>query len=44
MMDPLWFETYWNTFKYFLILIMYTNYMFVHLLDNKVFKSSDDVY
>ena len=43
-MDPLWSETCWsilNIFKYFIIiLIVSTNYIFVHLLDNKVFESS----
>ena len=30
-----------NIFKYFvIILVVSTNYMFVHLLDNKVFESS----
>jgi len=36
MMDPLWSETCWSTFKYFIILIIPTKYIFVHLLDNKV--------
>jgi len=40
-MDPLWSETYWSNFKYFkyfiIILIVSTNYIFVNLLDNKVF-------
>jgi len=39
-MDPLWSETWWSTFKYFIILIISTNYIFVHLLDNKVFNVS----
>ena len=34
-------ETCWSNFKYFvyfvIILIVSTNYIFVHLLDNKVF-------
>ena len=38
MMDPLWSETCWCTFKYFIISIISTNYIFVHLLDNKVFN------
>ena len=42
-MDPLWSETRWSNFKYFkyfiIILIVSTNYIFVHLLDNKVFNS-----
>jgi len=42
-MDPLWSKIYWNNFKYFkyfiIILILPTNYIFVHLLDNKVFLS-----
>ena len=37
-MDTLWFETCSSTFKYFIILIVSTNYIFVHLLDNKVFN------
>ena len=38
MMDPLWSETCWNNFKYFIIiLIVSTNCIFVHLLENKVF-------
>ena len=36
MMDPLSSETCWSTFKYFINLVMSTNYIFVHLLDNKV--------
>ena len=37
MMDPLRSETCWSNFKYFIIiLIVSTNYTFVHLLDNKV--------
>jgi len=37
-MDPLWSETCWDNFKYFIIiLIVSTNYIFVHLLDNKLF-------
>ena len=40
-MDPLWSETCWSNFKYFkyfiIIIIVSTNYIFVHLLDNKVF-------
>ena len=43
-MDPLRSETCWSNFKYFnyftIILIVSTNYVFVHLLDNKVFQSS----
>jgi len=27
MMDPLWSETYWSTFKYFIILIVSTYYI-----------------
>jgi len=38
MMDPLWSETCWSTFKYFIILIVSTNYMLVHQLDNTVFE------
>jgi len=38
-MDPLCSETCWNTFKYLIILIISTNYIFLHLLDNKVFNS-----
>jgi len=34
-MDPLWSETCWNTFKYFVILILYMCYLIVHMLDNK---------
>ena len=41
-MDPLWSETHWSTFKYFIILIISTNYIFVHLLDNKVFDCEWD--
>ena len=42
MIDPLWSETCWSNFKYFfkyfiIILIVSTNCIFVHLLDNKVF-------
>ena len=37
-MDPLWSETCWNTFKYFIILIVYIYYIFVHWLDNKLFN------
>jgi len=37
-MDPLWSETCWSTLKYFIISIISTNYIFVHLLDNKVFN------
>ena len=37
MMDPLWSETYWSTFKYFIILIVSTFYIIVHKLDNKIF-------
>ena len=38
-MDPLWSDTCWSNFKYFIIiLIVSTNYIFVHLLDNKVFS------
>ena len=37
-MDPLCPETCWSNFKYIIIiLIISTNYIFVHLLDNKVF-------
>ena len=39
MMDPLLSETCWSTFKYLVILIISTNYIFLHLLDNKVFNS-----
>ena len=35
MMDPLWSETCWSTFNYFITLIISMNYIFVHLLDNK---------
>ena len=38
-MDPLRSETCWSTFKYFIILIISTNYILVHLLDNEVFNS-----
>jgi len=38
MMDPLSSETCWGTFKYFIILIVSTNYIFVHLLDSRVFS------
>ena len=45
-MDPLWSETCWSNFKYFkyfiIILIVSTNYIFVHLLDNKVFYSNTE--
>ena len=37
-MDPLQSETGRSTFKYFIILTISTNYIFVHLLDNKVFN------
>jgi len=43
-------ETCWRTFKYFIILTMSTNYIFVHLLDSKVFvidarcKYADKLY
>jgi len=38
MMDALLSETCRSNFKYFIIiLIVSTNYIFVHLLDNKVF-------
>ena len=37
MMDPLLSETCWSTFRCFTILIISTNYIFVHLLDNEVF-------
>jgi len=37
-MDPPWSETCWSTFKYFIILIISKNYIFVHLLVNKVFN------
>jgi len=37
MMDPLWSETCWSTFKYFIILIVSTNYIIVYKLDNNVF-------
>jgi len=38
-MDLSWSETCWNNFKYFIIiLIASTNYIFVYLLDNKVFN------
>jgi len=36
-MDSLRSETCWSTFKYFIILIVSTNYIFVHKLYNKVF-------
>ena len=36
-----WSEICWNNFKYFIIiLIVSTNYIFVHLLDKEVFQSS----
>ena len=35
-MDPLWSETCRSTFKYFIILIVSTNYIFEHKLDNKI--------
>ena len=31
----LWSGTCWSTFKYFIIFLIYTNHIFVHLLDNK---------
>jgi len=34
MMDPLWSETCWSAFKYFIILIVSTIYVIVHKLDN----------
>ena len=34
----LWSETCCSTFKYFIILIISMNYIFVHLLGNKVFN------
>ena len=37
MMDPLWSETWWSTFKYFIILIVSTCYLIVHKLDNEIF-------
>ena len=38
MMDPLWSKICWSNFKYFIIiLIVSMNYIFVHLLANKVF-------
>ena len=41
MMDLLSSETCWSNFKYFIIiLIVSTSYIFVYLLDNKVFQSS----
>jgi len=40
MIDPLWSETCWSTFKYFIILILSTNYIFVQKLDNEVFIPS----
>jgi hypothetical protein len=43
-MDPLRSETCWSNFKYFkyfiIILIVSTNYIFVRMLDTKVFESS----
>ena len=36
-MDPLWSETCWSTFKYFIILIV-NILCIVHWLDNKVFN------
>ena len=36
-MDPLWSETCRSTFKYFIILIVSTNYIFVRKLDKNVF-------
>ena len=42
-MDPLWSEICWSIFKYFeifyIILVISSNYIFVHLLDIKVFLS-----
>jgi len=38
MMDPLWSETCRSTFKHFIMLIVTTNYILVHQLDNKVFE------
>ena len=43
-MDPLLSETCWNTFKYFIILMISMNYIFVHLLDNKVFNCTCEIY
>ena len=35
-MDPFWSEKCWSNFKYcIIILIVSTNYIFVHLLENK---------
>ena len=39
MTVPLSSETCWSTFKYLIILIISTNCIFLHLLDNKVFNS-----
>jgi len=39
MTDHLWSETCCSTFKYLIILIISTNYIFLHLLDNNVFNS-----
>jgi len=40
-MVTFWSETCWSNYKYFItILIVSTNYTFVHLLDNKLFYSS----
>jgi len=40
VMDPLRSEACWRTFKYFIIVIISMNYIFVHLLDNKVLNVS----
>jgi len=37
MIDPVWSETYWSIFKYFINLIVSTFYIIVHKLDNKIF-------
>jgi len=36
-MDPLWSETCWSTFKYYIILIVSAYYIIAHKLDNKIF-------
>ena len=37
IMDSLWSDTCWSTFKYFIILNISTYYIIVHKLDNKIF-------
>jgi len=44
-MDPLWSETCWSNFKYFIIILtVSTNYIFVHLLHNSVLIVIDARY